>query len=159
METLLNCTLGERIELKLALADDLASTVCDPHQLENAVLNLTINAKDAMPAGGKLVIETCRADLGTGRAALRKGRYIGVCVSDTGTGMRPDVAQRAFDPFYTTKPTGRGSGLGLAMTKHFVEQFGGSVSIESTVGRGTTIILYLPCRHAEAVVGEATAAH
>jgi signal transduction histidine kinase len=157
LETMLTWTLGDRIELEFILADDLATTICDPHQLENAVLNLAINAKDAMPNGGKLVIETFHADLSTQRPDLRKGRYVGICVSDNGTGMRPDVAKRAFDPFYTTKPAGRGTGLGLAMTKQFVEQFDGGVNIVSVVGRGTSIMLYLPCHRADAGAEEAIA--
>jgi signal transduction histidine kinase len=157
LQTMLSWTLGDRIELELILADDLATTICDPHQLENAVLNLAINAKDAMPDGGKLVIETCHADLSTERDDLRKGRYVGICVSDNGTGMRPDVAKRAFDPFYTTKPEGRGTGLGLAMTKQFVKQFDGGVNIVSVVGRGTSIMLYLPCHRANAGAEKAIA--
>jgi signal transduction histidine kinase len=145
MRALLKCTVGERISLELILADGLSPAVCDPHQLENAVLNLAINARDAMPNGGKLVIETCHADLVSMQMG-RTGRYINIRVADTGLGMSPDVADRAFDPFYTTKPAGSGTGLGLAMTKHFVERYRGCVNIQSDVGRGTSINLYLPCR-------------
>ena len=104
-------------------------TLCDPHQLENAVLNLAINARDAMPHGGRVVIETFCAEPGSERAGQPHGRYVGVRVADTGVGMTPYVAARAFDPFYTTKSPGRGTGLGLAMIRHFVEQFRGSVSV------------------------------
>ena len=127
------------------MAEGSPPTVCDRHQLENALLNLAINARDAMPGGGRLVIETYHAELGAERANLRQGRYIGIRVSDTGSGMAPEVAEHAFDPFYTTKPAGRGTGMGLTMTRHFVERFRGCVELKSALGQGTSIMLYLPC--------------
>jgi signal transduction histidine kinase len=145
MEPLLRFTLGDRVEFALALAEGPSSTVCDPHQLENALLNLVINAHDAMPDGGRLVIETYHAELGAERANLRQGRYIGIRVSDTGSGMAPEVAEHAFEPFYTTKPAGRGTGMGLTMIKDFVERFRGCVELKSALGEGTSIMLYLPC--------------
>ncbi|HSY85349.1 MAG TPA: ATP-binding protein, partial [Verrucomicrobiae bacterium] len=145
METLLRFTLGDRIEFALALTEGASAAICDRQQLENALLNLAINARDAMPGGGRLVIETYHAELGAERANLRRGRYIGIRVSDTGSGMAPEVAERAFDPFYTTKPAGRGTGMGLTMTRHFVERFRGCVELKSALGQGTSIMLYLPC--------------
>ena len=145
MRALLKCTLGTRIAFDLLLADGLGRTRCDPHLLENVLLNLAINAKDAMPDGGRLLIETFPANLRSERTGVRQGRYVGICVADSGTGMAADVADRAFEPFYTTKPAGRGTGLGLAMTRHFVEQCNGSANIESVLGQGTSIVLYLPC--------------
>jgi CheY-like chemotaxis protein len=130
-------------------AGGLWSTLVDPNQLENALLNLCINARDAMPDGGRLTIETANKWLDD-RAArdreLSPGQYVSVCVTDTGTGMTPDVVARAFDPFFTTKPLGRGTGLGLSMIYGFVRQSGGQVRIYSEVGQGTTMCLYLP-RH------------
>ena len=147
MEPLLRFSLGDRIEFALELAEGASLTVCDPHQLENAVLNLTINARDAMPGGGRLVIETYHAELAAERANLRQGRYIGIRVSDTGSGMSPEVAEQAFDAFYTTKPAGRGTGMGLTMIKDFVERFRGYVELKSVLGQGTSIMLFLPCHH------------
>lgn len=145
MGALLRCTLGPRVELDLLLAEGLGRTNCDLHQLENVLLNLAINAKDAMPDGGRLLIETFPANLRSEQTGTRQGRYVGICVADSGIGMAPEIAERAFEPFYTTKPAGRGTGLGLAMTRHFVEQCNGCANIESVVGQGTSIMLYLPC--------------
>jgi PAS domain S-box-containing protein len=150
MEDLVHRTLGERIELELVLANDLWATLCDQNQLENSILNLSINARDAMPDGGKLRIETCNAHLDAAFAARERdvvpGDYVCIAVTDTGTGMSPDVLARAFDPFFTTKPTGQGTGLGLSMIYGFVRQSDGHVKILSEEGRGTTIKLFLP-RH------------
>jgi signal transduction histidine kinase len=143
MEDLLSCVLGDEIEIEMALAQDLPPTICDPCQLENALLNLVINAGDAMPNGGRLLIQTCKANLGTEQTDLKKGGYVGICLTDDGTGMPPEVIERASDAFYTTKTTGRGTGLGLAMIKYFVERFHGCVKIESIVDQGTSITLYL----------------
>jgi hypothetical protein len=119
----------------------------DPPQLENALLNLCINARDAMPEGGRITIETANKWLDD-RAArerdLPPGQYLSLCVTDTGTGMAPDVIARAFDPFFTTKPIGQGTGLGLSMIHGFVRQSGGQVRIYSELGQGTTMCLYLP---------------
>jgi len=145
MQALLRCTLGPRVQVDLQLADGLGNPSCDLHQLENVLLNLAINAKDAMPEGGRLLIETFTAYLRSERTETRQGRYVGICVADSGTGMAPEIAERAFEPFYTTKPAGRGTGLGLAMTRHFVEQCNGRANIESVLGQGTSILLYLPC--------------
>lgn len=150
MEDLLRRTLGENIELEMVLAGGLWPTLCDANQLESAILNLAINARDSMPDGGKLTIETCNTRL-DGPYAKRAsdilpGQYVCVAVTDTGTGMDADVVERAFDPFFTTKAIGQGTGLGLSMIYGFARQSGGYAKIYSEVGSGTTIKLYLP-RH------------
>jgi CheY-like chemotaxis protein len=149
MEDLLRRTGGPAILFEATLAEDLWTTLCDANQLENAILNLCINARDAMPDGGLLKIETANVLLDP-RAAYERdmvaGEYVMLSVTDTGTGMPPDVVERAFDPFYTTKPMGHGTGLGLSMTYGFVNQSGGQVRIHSRVGEGTTMRIYLP-RH------------
>jgi CheY-like chemotaxis protein len=153
---LISNTVGPGIEIQTANAADLWTTLVDPNQLENALLNLCINARDAMPHGGKIKIATENRFLKDAEALsaeMRPGEYVCLSVSDTGTGMSDEVIQRAFDPFYTTKPTGRGTGLGLSMIYGFAQQSGGQVRIESAEGQGTTIYLFLP-RHTE----EATAA-
>jgi CheY-like chemotaxis protein len=128
---------------------ELWTTLIDPNQLESALLNLCINARDAMPDGGRLTIETSNREL-SGRAArerdLPPGQYVWLCVADTGIGMSPDVLARAFDPFFTTKPLGRGTGLGLSMIYGFARQSGGQAKISSELGSGTKVCLYLP-RH------------
>jgi PAS domain S-box-containing protein len=148
MEDLLRRTLGERVELELVLAGGLWLTRCDPNQLESAILNLAINARDAMPAGGKLVIETCNTHLDSRYAAqqhdVTPGQYICVSVTDTGTGMSPEVVEKAFEPFFTTKPIGQGTGLGLSMIYGFAQQSEGNAKIYSEEGKGTTVKLYLP---------------
>ena len=129
-------------------------------QLENALLNLCINARDAMPDGGRLTVETANRWL-DGRTARQRdlppGQYVSLCVSDTGMGMTPKVVQRAFDPFFTTKPIGMGTGLGLSMIYGFVQQSGGQARIYSEPGQGTTVSLYLPRHHGEAASEEADA--
>jgi signal transduction histidine kinase len=142
MAGMLKCTLGDQIEVEFALVDGLSRIVCDPRQLENAVLNLAINARDAMPLGGTLAIATYHVDRDEERWIRRQRRCVGIRVADTGIGMAPDVVEHAFDPFHTTKS--HGTGLGLAMVKKFVEQLRGNISIESTAGEGTTILLCLP---------------
>jgi PAS domain S-box-containing protein len=150
MEDLLRRTLGERIDLELVLAGGLWLTRCDPNQLESAILNLAINARDAMPDGGRLVIETCNAHLDSAYAAkqrdVRPGQYVCICVTDTGTGMSADTIAKAFEPFFTTKPIGQGTGLGLSMIYGFARQSEGYAKIYSELGHGTTFKLYLP-RH------------
>jgi PAS domain S-box-containing protein len=148
MEELLHRTLGEQIELQATLAANLWTAFTDANQLESALLNLAINARDAMPNGGRLTIETANAVLDTAYTALHAdvepGDYVVVSVSDTGTGMLPDVVAKAIDPFFTTKPLGAGTGLGLSMIYGFVKQSHGHLRIYSELGQGTTIKLYLP---------------
>ncbi|TMK06399.1 MAG: PAS domain S-box protein [Alphaproteobacteria bacterium] len=147
LEDLLRRTIGETIDLEITASDDLWRTLCDPNQLESALLNLAINARDAMPDGGKLTISTANAHLGNVTAdtpALSPGDYICIVVSDTGVGMSAQVAARAFDPFFTTKPIGQGTGLGLSMIYGFARQSNGHVTIDSKLGRGTSVRLYLP---------------
>ena len=149
MEEMIRRTVGPEIKLELALASRLWPTLCDPNQLENAILNLCINARDAMPNGGRLTIETANGTLDERSAQLQHmhaGEFVSICVTDTGTGMPPDVVAHAFEPFFTTKPTGQGTGLGLSMIYGFTRQSGGQVRIYSEVGSGTTVHIYLP-RH------------
>jgi len=145
---LLPATLGERITLKLDLAPGLMPVLCDPNLLESAVLNLAINARDAMPDGGCLTIRTGSVPPGEGPLhrphALRDAPTLLLQVSDTGVGMTPEVRARAFDPFFTTKPKGRGTGLGLSMIHGFVTQSRGAIELESEPGHGTTVSVYLP---------------
>ena len=149
MEELIRRTIGPAIHLEVVGAGGLWPTLVDPNQLENALLNLCINSRDAMPDGGRLTIETANRWLDD-RAArerdLPAGQYVSVCVSDNGVGMSPDVVAKAFDPFFTTKPLGEGTGLGLSMTYGFARQSGGQVRIYSELGQGTTMCIYLP-RH------------
>jgi PAS domain S-box-containing protein len=144
-------TAGPAISLAMRLQPGLWTTFCDPNQLESALLNLANNARDAMPDGGKLLVETAntplRADAAGLYPGLAAGDYITVSVSDNGAGMPADVLARAFDPFFTTKPLGQGTGLGLSMVYGFATQSGGHVQIDSEAGRGTTVRLTLP-RHA-----------
>jgi PAS domain S-box-containing protein len=148
MEDLLRRTLGERIQLRLVLAAGLWPTRCDSNQLESAILNLAINARDAMPDGGALTIETSNvhldvADAGVGRD-IHPGEYVCVAVTDTGVGMDPDTVARVFEPFFTTKPIGQGTGLGLSMIYGFARQSDGWVRIYSEPGEGTSVELCLP---------------
>jgi CheY-like chemotaxis protein len=142
--------LGERIGLEVALAGGLWLTYADPNQIESAVVNLAVNARDAMPDGGELTIETANIYLDDHYVAhelgLAPGQYVMVAVSDDGLGMDPQVVEKAFDPFFTTKPVGKGTGLGLSMVYGFARQSGGHARIYSEPGRGTTVKLYLP-RH------------
>jgi CheY-like chemotaxis protein len=151
MEELIRRTVGPAIHIEVVGAGGLWTTLVDPNQLENALLNLCLNARDAMPQGGRLTIETANRCLDE-RAArdfdIAPGQYISLCVSDSGTGMAPDVVAHAFDPFFTTKPLGQGTGLGLSMIYGFARQSGGQIRIYSEVGKGTTMCLYLP-RHDE----------
>src|SRR5882757_9126254 len=152
LEDLLRRTIGERIDLDIAAAGGLWCTLCDPNQLESALLNLAINARDAMPDGGKLTISTANARIdgvSDDAPALSPGEYICIDVTDTGTGMSAEVAARAFDPFFTTKPIGQGTGLGLSMIYGFARQSNGHVTIDSKLGRGTSVKLYLPRHHGD----------
>ena len=147
IEDLVRRSVGPSIDVEIVGAAGLWVTKIDGAQLENAILNLAINARDAMPHGGRITIETANKWLDD-RAArerdLLPGQYLSVCVTDTGTGMTPEIIERAFDPFYTTKPLGQGTGLGLSMIHGFVRQSGGQVRIYSEFGHGTTVCLYLP---------------
>ncbi|TXC72756.1 PAS domain S-box protein [Sphingomonas ginsenosidivorax] len=147
MTEIVSRTLGPSIELRVSTTPDIWRVLADAPQLESALLNLCINARDAMPDGGVLTIETGNKTLDVRSAAaqeLPEGDYVSLCVTDTGTGMPPDVIARVFDPFFTTKPIGEGTGLGLSMIYGFVRQSGGQVRIYSEVGIGTTMCLYLP---------------
>ncbi len=148
MSDLLRRTLGERIEIETIVAGGLWTTLADPAQLETALLNLAINARDAMPDGGKLTIELSNAFLDDAYAATHSevtpGQYVMLAVTDTGHGMAPEVLERVFEPFFSTKPEGRGTGLGLSQIYGFVKQTGGHIKIYSEVGHGTTAKLYLP---------------
>jgi nitrogen-specific signal transduction histidine kinase len=151
LEDLLSRTKGDHIELSLQLADEVWPISTDVSQLENALLNLVINARDAMPDGGKLLIETANVyldgnDLST-LEPVRAGDYVMIAVSDNGTGMTPSVLAKAFDPFFTTKPIGQGTGLGLSMIYGFAQQSGGHASLFSLPGKGTSVRLYLPRLH------------
>jgi signal transduction histidine kinase len=148
MEDLLRRTLGPEIVLDIVRADALWPSLCDPNQLESAVLNLAINARDAMAEGGRLTIETANARLDA-RSRIHQGEvtpgsYVAISFTDTGAGMPPEVLNHVFEPFFTTKPTGQGTGLGLSMLYGFVKQSGGHVHIHSEVGLGTTVHVYLP---------------
>jgi signal transduction histidine kinase len=152
MEELIRRTVGPAIHVEVVGAGGLWSTLVDPNQLENALLNLCLNARDAMPQGGRLTIETANRWLderGARDLDIAPGQYISLCVTDTGTGMEPDVAAHAFDPFFTTKPLGQGTGLGLSMIYGFARQSGGQVRIYSEVRKGTSMCLYLPRHHDE----------
>jgi PAS domain S-box-containing protein len=152
LDELLRRSVGPAVELEVIGAGGLWTTLIDPNQLENAVLNLCINARDAMPDGGKITIETANIWLDARLARERDlppGQYVSLCVTDTGSGMTAETIERAFDPFYTTKPLGEGTGLGLSMIYGFVRQSGGQVRIYSELGHGTTMGLYLPRAEAD----------
>jgi PAS domain S-box-containing protein len=145
---LLRATLGQQIEIESMLQDDLRNALVDPSQLTAALINLALNARDAMPAGGKLVIETDHVYLDEIYAStnreVRPGPYVMIALSDTGNGIAPSILGKVFEPFFTTKPAGRGTGLGLSMVYGFVKQSEGHIKIYSEEGHGTTIRLYLP---------------
>lgn len=145
---LLQRTLGEGIELEFDLADDLWPCMCDDNQLESALLNLSINARDAMPSGGRLTIRSVNVDLGTvteaASARAGEGQFVLLSVSDTGVGIPEKIVEHVFDPFFTTKEIGRGTGLGLSMVYGFAQQSGGHCDIQSTVDHGTTVRIFLP---------------
>ncbi len=152
MRELISRSLTPRIELELVVPEETLLCLCDAHQLENAILNLCINARDAMPNGGRLQIEISQIGVDTtyGAAALNVGQYALFRISDTGTGMPQSVLERAFDPFFTTKPLGSGTGLGLSMVYGFAQQSSGEARIESVMGKGTTVSLLLPLHNREA---------
>jgi signal transduction histidine kinase len=154
MSELLRSTLGEQIQIETVLAAGLWKANADPHQLESSIVNIAINARDAMPDGGKLTIETenvyldeayCREN-----AEVTAGQYVMIAITDQGGGMAPQVAARAFDPFFTTKPAGKGTGLGLSQVYGFIKQSAGHIKIYSEIGTGTTVKIYLPRLYREA---------
>ncbi len=149
---LLRQTLGETIELTIITPRSSGPTIVDAVQLQNALLNLAINARDAMPGGGRLTIEVSPIQLDADYAQMypevRTGRYVLITLSNSGVGMSPEVRRRAFEPFFTTKPTGAGAGLGLSMVHGFVKQSGGHIQLYSEPGRGTSVRIYLPVAHA-----------
>ncbi|MBB3904118.1 PAS domain-containing protein [Methylobacterium brachythecii] len=153
MEELVRRTVGPAVHLEVVGLAGLWPSLIDPGQLENALLNLCINARDAMPDGGRITIETANKwidESGGRRHDMPPGQYLSVCVTDTGTGMAPDLVDKVFEPFFTTKPMGEGTGLGLSMVYGFARQSGGQVRIYTEVGEGTTVCLYLPRHYGEA---------
>jgi signal transduction histidine kinase len=157
MSELLDRTLGEHVKVETVLAAGLWQVKADPAQLENAILNLAVNARDAMPGGGRLTIETLNAFVDDAYAreyAIEAGQYVLIAVADTGAGMAPEVIAKAFDPFFTTKGAGRGTGLGLSQVYGFVRQSGGHVKIYSELGVGTSVKIYLPRLYGEAAATE-----
>ena len=145
MSDLLDRTLGERIHVEVDLAPDVWPIYVDPHQFENAIVNLAVNARDAMDGEGLMRITASNVTLAANEVGdIRAGEYVRISVTDTGCGMTPEVMERAFEPFFTTKPVGKGTGLGLSQIFGFAHQSGGEVGIESQVGRGTTVSIYLP---------------
>ncbi|MDH3473094.1 MAG: type II toxin-antitoxin system prevent-host-death family antitoxin [Rhodospirillales bacterium] len=154
MEEMLSRSLGEAIDIRTSLDEGLWRALADPGQVENALLNLAINARDAMPDGGTLVIETGNANLddayAEGQPEVAQGDYVVLAVTDSGSGMAPGVLEHAFEPFFTTKEVGRGTGLGLSMVYGFAKQSDGHVAIYSEEGHGTTVKLYLPRTEAPA---------
>ncbi|OYX12016.1 MAG: hypothetical protein B7Z15_10685 [Rhizobiales bacterium 32-66-8] len=155
MSELLTRTLGERIRVELVATAGLWNICVDPGQTENALLNLAVNARDAMPDGGRLTIETANAYLDEAYSSdygISPGQYVLIAVSDSGQGMTPEVVARAFDPFFTTKGVGKGTGLGLSQVFGFMRQSGGHVKIYSELGQGTSVKLYLPRHYGEAAL-------
>ena len=154
MSDLLRRTLGEPVAIEIVLAGGLWNTFIDTNQLENALINLAVNSRDAMPDGGKLTIETANCYLDEAYCAmhdeLRPGQYVGIFVTDTGMGMPEDIVGRAFEPFFTTKGVGQGTGLGLSQVYGFLKESGGHVKIYSEVGQGTSVKLYFPRHHGAA---------
>src|SRR3982751_3350445 len=160
MSDLLDRTIGERIRIEVDRASDTWPIYVDPHQLENAILNLAVNARDAMDGQGSMRISTENVKLGSNEVGdIRAGDYVKISVTDTGCGMPPEVVDRAFEPFFTTKPVGKGTGLGLSQIFGFAHQSGGEVGIESQVGRGTTVSIYVPRTERAAEVRVHPAAH
>jgi CheY-like chemotaxis protein len=163
MSDLLHRTLGETIAIETVLGAGLWAIEADANQLEATLLNLAVNARDAMPDGGRLTVETANTHIDEAYAAqlpdVRAGQYVMVSISDTGTGMDAETVARAFEPFFTTKPVGKGTGLGLSQVYGFVKQSGGHVKIYSEVGIGTTVRIYLPRLPAGAAPAPVPAPH
>ncbi|HEX6841695.1 MAG TPA: ATP-binding protein, partial [Stellaceae bacterium] len=153
MDDLLHRTVGEHIEIRKQLAAELWPALADPNQIETALLNLILNARDAMPSGGHITIETGNTEVAAGHREFSPGAYAVLSVTDTGQGMSDEVLAHVFEPFFTTKEVGKGTGLGLSQVYGFVKQSAGHVKVDSRVGGGTTVRLYLP--RAEGVVGTA----
>ena len=152
MEELIRHTVGPSIQVETVTSGGLWRTLCDVTQLENALLNLALNARDAMPSGGRLTIVASNAYLDEAHASRHEvapGQYVAISVADTGAGMPPEVVARVFEPFFTTKPLGQGTGLGLSMVYGFAKQSNGYTRVYSKVGRGTTVRLYLPRHHGD----------
>jgi CheY-like chemotaxis protein len=158
MDDLLRRALGEETEMRTVVQDGLWNTFVDPAQVENALLNLAINGRDAMNGRGKLTIEAVNANLdepyAAARSEVKPGDYVLIAVTDTGSGMAPELIEHVFEPFFSTKPEGQGTGLGLSMVHGFVKQSGGHIEIYSEVGHGTTVKLYLPRAEADEHVAQ-----
>ena len=153
MSDLLDRTLGERVRVEVDIAPDTWPIYVDPHQLENAIVNLAVNARDAMDGQGLMRIATANVKLAANEVGdIRAGEYVKISATDTGCGMTPEVLEHAFEPFFTTKPVGKGTGLGLSQIFGFAHQSGGEVGIESQVGKGTTVSIFLPRTEAAAAV-------
>ncbi len=160
MHELVQRTVGPGISVEVVGAADLWPALVDPPQLENALLNLCINARDAMPTGGRITVETANRwidERASRKLDMPEGQYLSLCVTDTGIGMSKDVVARVFEPFFTTKPIGEGTGLGLSMIYGFAQQSGGQVRIYSEVGEGSTVCIYLPRHYGEVDVDDPTA--
>jgi CheY-like chemotaxis protein len=152
IQEMIQRTVGPGIPVEVVGASDLWPALVDPSQLENAMLNLCINARDAMPDGGRITVETHNKwidERASRKLDIPEGQYLSLCVTDTGTGMSPDVIARVFEPFFTTKPMGEGTGLGLSMIYGFAQQSGGQVRICSEVGEGSSVCIYLPRHYGE----------
>jgi signal transduction histidine kinase len=148
MDSLLHRAAGDAIEIRFAIPARPWNTLVDPNQLENVLLNLVINARDAMDGQGHITIAVDNIDIADGSAladtGIRPGEFVTIAVSDTGSGMPQEVMDRAFEPFFTTKPEGKGTGLGLSMAHGFVKQSGGHIRLASVPGQGTTVTIFLP---------------
>jgi CheY-like chemotaxis protein len=159
-EKMVKRLIGEDIEVVLSLEPDAGSLLADPYQIEQVIMNLAINARDAMPDGGKMFIETslfeAPAELSLLRPAVAAGTYVQLAVSDTGMGMSPEVKERIFEPFFTTKESGKGTGLGLSTVYGIVMQCGGSITVESEPGHGCTFRMFFPSVESNAIVSQTT---